>query len=137
MTPATRPEPASDVRLDLWLWAARFFKTRALAKQAIASHRIEVDGQAAKASRAVRAGDRLRIRRGDDVFEVDVAGVSGKRGSAPAAQALYRETDASRLAREAAAAQRRAAANAYRPPPTKPDKRARRLIQALGDLDAL
>ena len=125
------------VRLDLWLWAARFFRTRALAKSAIESHRVEVAGQGAKPSRAVRAGERLRIRRGDDVFEVDVLGVSEKRGSAPVAQALYRETDESRTAREAAAAERRAAANGYRPPLTKPDKRARRLIQALGDLDAL
>src|SRR5688500_4644808 len=125
------------VRLDLWLWAARFFRTRALAKQAIESHRVEVGGQGAKPSRAVRAGERLRIRRGDDVFEVDVLGVGDKRGSAPVAQALYRETDASRTAREAAAAERRAAANGYRPPLTKPDKRARRLIQALGDLDAI
>ena len=125
------------VRLDLWLWAARFFRTRALAKSAIESHRVEVAGQGAKPSRAVRAGERLRIRRGDEVFEVDVLGVSEKRGSAPVAQALYRETDESRTAREAAAAERRAAANGYRPPQTKPDKRARRLIQALGDLDAL
>lgn len=131
------PEPIPAVRLDLWLWAARFYKTRALAKQAIESHRVEVGGQEAKPSRAVREGERLRIRRGDDVFEVDVLGVSDRRGSAPVAQALYRETDASRTAREAAAAERRAAANGYRPPLTKPDKRARRLIQALGDLDAL
>ena len=129
--------PPDTVRLDLWLWAARFFKTRALAKSAIESHRVEAAGQGAKPSRAVRAGERLRIRRGDDVFEVDVLGVSEKRGSAPVAQTLYRETDESRTAREAAAAERRAAANGYRPPLTKPDKRARRLIQALGDLDAI
>jgi ribosome-associated heat shock protein Hsp15 len=134
MTTGTVPD---SVRLDLWLWAARFFKTRALAKSAIESHRVEVAGQGAKPSRAVRAGERLRIRRGDDVFEVDVLGVSEKRGSAPVAQTLYRETDESRTAREAAAAERRAAANGYRPPLTKPDKRARRLIQALGDLDAI
>ena len=133
----TAPEPVASVRLDLWLWAARFFKTRALAKSAIESHRVEVAGQDAKPSRAVREGERLRIRRGDDVFEIDVVGVSDRRGSAPVAQALYRETDESRIAREAAAAERRAAANGYRPPLTKPDKRARRLIQALGDLDAL
>ena len=129
--------PDETVRLDLWLWAARFFRTRALAKQAIEAHRVEVGGQGAKPSRAVRTGERLRIRRGEDVFEIDVLGVSEKRGSAPVAQALYRETDASRLARETAAAERRAAANGYRPPLTKPDKRARRLIQALGDLDAI
>jgi ribosome-associated heat shock protein Hsp15 len=130
--------PASDaVRLDLWLWAARFFKTRAIAKQAIESHRVEIGGQDAKPARAVRAGDRLRVRRGDDVFEIDVLGVSDRRGSAPVAQALYRETDESRAAREKLAADRRAAATGYQAPKTKPDKRARRLIQALGDLDAL
>ena len=134
MTTGTAPD---TVRLDQWLWAARFFKTRALAKTAIESHRVEVGGQDAKPSRAVRGGERLKIRRGEDVFEVDVLGVSDTRGSAPVAQALYRETDESRVARETAAAERRAAANGYRPPLTKPDKRARRLIQALGDLDAL
>src|SRR5688572_32721130 len=107
------------VRLDLWLWAARFFRTRAVAKQAVESHRVGIGGQDAKPSRAVRAGDRLRIRRGDDVFEVDVLDVSDKRGSAPVAQALYRETDESRAARETAAAERRAAANGYRAPLTK------------------
>ena len=138
MNPLPNPPDSGDVvRLDLWLWAARLFRTRALAKQAIATHRVEIGGQPAKPSRAVRAGDRLRVRRGEDVFEIDVTGVSGKRGSAPVAQALYRETEESRVARETAAAERRAAANGYRPPSTKPDRRARRLIQALGDLDAI
>ena len=138
MNPLPNPPDSGDVvRLDLWLWAARFFRTRALAKQAIEAHRVEVGGQGAKASRGVRLGERVRVRRGDDVFEIDVTGVSGKRGSAPVAQALYRETEESRVARETAAADRRAAANGYRPPSTKPDKRARRLIQALGDLDAI
>ena len=128
---------AASVRLDLWLWAARFYRTRALARQAIESHRVEVGGQDAKPSRSVRAGDRLRIRRGEDQFEIDVLEVSDRRGAAPVAQALYRETEASRSARETAAAERRATATGYRPPQGKPDKRARRLIQALGDLDAL
>ena len=135
MNPNAPAEPA--VRLDLWLWAARFFRTRALAKQAIEAHRVEVGGQGAKASRGVRLGERVRVRRGDDVFDVDVLGVSDRRGPASAAQALYRETPESKAARETAAADRRAAATGYRPPATKPDKRARRLIQALGDLDAL
>lgn len=128
---------ADTVRLDVWLWAARFFKTRALAKQAIEGGKVQVAGQGAKPSRAVRAGESLVVRRGDDVFEVQVLGTSDRRGSAPVAQALYSETEASREARLKAAAERRAAATGYRPPLTKPDKRARRLIQALGDLDAL
>jgi ribosome-associated heat shock protein Hsp15 len=128
---------AADVRLDVWLWAARFFKTRALAKQAIAGGKVQVAGQGAKPSRAVRVGYTLGIRRGEEHFEVWVRALSDVRGPAPVARALYEESEASRLAREAAAAARRAAANGYRPPQGKPDKRARRLIQALGDLDAL
>lgn len=125
------------VRLDAWLWAARFFKTRALAKVAIAAGKVQVDGQDAKPSRAVRPGEHLRVRRGEDVFDVEVLGLAARRGPASVAQSLYRESQASREAREAAAAQRRAAVAGYRPPAGKPDKRARRLIQALGDLDAL
>lgn len=125
------------VRLDVWLWAARFFKTRALAKQAAAAGKVEVGGQGAKPSRLLRPGDRLRIRRGEELFEIEVLGLSEKRGPARVARQLYAESEASRLARETAAAERRAAMAGYRPPPGKPDKRARRLIQALGDLDAL
>lgn len=125
-----------EVRLDVWLWAARFFKTRALAKQAITGGKVQVAGQGAKPSRSVRVGETLGIRRGEDQFEVQVLGLSEVRGPAPVAQALYEESAASRAAREQAAAERRAAATGYRPPQGKPDKRARRLIQALGDLDA-
>lgn len=131
------PSAAADVRLDVWLWAARFFKTRALAKQAIAGGKVQVGGQGAKPSRSVRVGDVLGIRRGEEQFEVTVRGLSETRGPAPVARTLYEESEASRTAREQAAAERRAAATGYRPPLTKPDKRARRLIQALGDLDAL
>lgn len=125
------------VRLDVWLWAARFFKTRALAKQAVAGGKVEVGGQGAKPSRTLRSGDRLRIRRGEEIFEVEVRGLSERRGPASEARLLYEESEASRLARETAAAERRAAIAGYQPPRTKPDKRARRLIQALGDIDAL
>ena len=129
--------PAPGVRLDVWLWAARFFKTRALAKQAIEGGKVEVQGQAAKAARLLRIGEQLRVRRGEDQFEVRVLGLSDKRGAAPVAQALYVESEASRETRLRLAAERRAANAGYRAPATKPDKRARRLIQALGDLDAL
>ncbi|TNJ35116.1 RNA-binding S4 domain-containing protein [Arenimonas terrae] len=127
----------SGVRLDVWLWAARFFKTRALAKQAIEGGKVEVAGQGAKASRLVKGGEQLRVRRGEDQFEVQVLGLSEKRGPAAAAQALYLESEASRETRQRLAAERRAANAGYRAPASKPDKRARRLIQALGDLDAL
>lgn len=128
---------APSVRLDLWLWAARFFKTRSLAKHAIDTGKIEIGGQRAKPSRAVRVNDALRIVRGEEIFEVDVRGLSDTRGPASFAQTLYAETEASRQAREAARALRVAERTGYRAPETKPDKRARRLIRALGDIDAM
>jgi ribosome-associated heat shock protein Hsp15 len=126
-----------SVRLDVWLWAARFFKTRSLAKSVIEAGRIEVNGSTAKPSRAVRVGDTLRIARGEDRYEIAVLGLSDERGPAPVAQALYSETEQSRQARLAAAEQRRLEATGYAKPATKPDKRARRLIRALGDIDSL
>ena len=128
---------SAPVRLDLWLWAARFYKTRALAKQAIEGGKVDVQGQGAKASRLLKTGESLRLQRGQDVFEVQVLALSAKRGPAAVAQALYLESDDSRDTRLRLAAERRAANAGYRAPAGKPDKRARRLIQALGDLDAL
>lgn len=128
---------AETARLDVWLWAARFFKTRALAKQAIEGGKVQVAGHGAKASRAVRIGESMQVRRGEDVFVLQVLGLSQRRGPAREAQALYAEDEAAREARLLAAAQRRAAVAGYKPPSGKPDKRARRLIQALGDLDTL
>ena len=132
-----KPETLAAVRLDIWLWAARFYKTRALAKQAIEGGKVEVQGQGAKASRLVKGGEQLKLRRGEDLFEVQVLGLSERRGPAPVAQALYAESEASRESRLRLAEERRAANAGYRAPAGKPDKRARRLIQALGDLDAL
>lgn len=129
--------PAEGVRLDVWLWAARFFRTRSLAKQAVETGKVDVGGQRAKASRVVRTGDALRIARGEEIFAVEVRGLSEVRGPAPAAQALYAESAESRAARDAARAQRAAERAGYKPPEGKPDKRARRLIRALGDIDAL
>jgi ribosome-associated heat shock protein Hsp15 len=126
----------TDVRLDLWLWAARFFRTRALAKQAIDTGKVEVDGQRAKPSRGVRVGDALVVVRGEERFEIEVLGLADVRGPASVAQGLYRESESSKLARERLRATRIAERNGYRPPETKPDKRARRLIRALGDFDA-
>ena len=128
---------AATVRLDLWLWAARFYKNRALSKQAVETGKVEVEGQRAKASRAVRVRDALKITRAEETFEVTVMALSSKRGAASAAQALYQESEASRLARAEAQALRAAARTGYEAPRTKPDKRARRLIRALGDIDAL
>ena len=127
---------SANVRLDLWLWAARFFRTRSLAKHAIETGKVEVDGQRAKASRGVRAGDALRIVRGDEVFEIAVLALSDQRGPASIAQTLYAESDASKARRAETLATLRAARAGYQPPEGKPDKRARRLIRALGDIDA-
>lgn len=126
-----------SVRLDQWLWAARFFRTRSLARQAIETGKVEIGGQRPKPSRAVRVGDVLGVVRGDERFDVDVLGLSSDRGPAPVAQALYSEHEASKARREAARAERVAMRDGYRAPEQRPDKRARRLIRALGDLDAL
>lgn len=133
----TAPIAADNVRLDLWLWAARFFRTRSLAKQAIDTGKVEVGGQRAKASRSVRIGDALRVARGDELFEIEVLGLSDQRGPASVAQALYAESEASKARRAETLAALRAARAGYQPPESKPDKRARRLIRALGDIDAL
>ena len=124
------------VRLDKWLWAARFFKTRSLAKQAVEAGRVELAGAACKPARELHTGTMLKITRGDECFEIEVLALGGRRGSAAVAQTLYRESEASRTARETAREQRRAERAGYQPPGKKPDKRARRLIRALGDIDA-
>ena len=125
------------VRIDQWLWAARFFKTRTLAKQAIESAKVESQGQSVKPSRIVRVGEAWSVRRGDELFEVEVLQLSDKRGSATVAQTLYRESPESIERRAAEREKKRMEATGYRAPTSKPDKRARRLIQALGDLDVL
>jgi ribosome-associated heat shock protein Hsp15 len=129
--------PPQDVRIDVWLWAARFFKTRALAKQAIEGGKVEVNGQGCKPSRGVRIGDRLLVVRGEERFEIQAAALSERRGPAAQAQQLYRESEESVARRLAEREQRRLANAGYQAPKSKPEKRARRLIQALGDLDAL
>jgi ribosome-associated heat shock protein Hsp15 len=103
------PSPSSGVRLDKWLWAARFFKTRSLAADEIARHRVQVNGQVAKASRDLKPGDEVQWRQGPLLRTVRVLALSAVRGPAPVAQALYEETEASRAAREALAQQRRVA----------------------------
>jgi ribosome-associated heat shock protein Hsp15 len=99
----------AGVRLDKWLWAARFYKTRSLASDEIGKGRVQINGQPAKASRELKSGDLLRFRQGQVEREVWVRGLSHVRGPAPQAQALYEETPASLAARELAAEQRRLA----------------------------
>ena len=130
-------EELDNLRIDLWLWAARFYKTRSLAKQAIETGKVEVGGQRAKASRQVHVGDALVVVRGEERFELTVRGLGDKRGPASVAQMLYEESIESRDRRAAERATRAAERAGYRAPETKPDKRARRLIRALGDIDAL
>ena len=112
------------VRIDKWLWAARFFKTRAQASRACDLGRIEANAQPAKASREVHAGDRLKIHNDSGDFEVQVLGLSEMRGPAAVAQALYLESEASREARIQAAEARKTLAHSE----GKPSKRDRREI---------
>jgi ribosome-associated heat shock protein Hsp15 len=124
------------VRLDLWLWAARFHKTRSLARQAVETGKVEVDGQRAKPARMLRGGELLRIERAGESYEITVVGLDDKRGPASVARTLYSESEASLARRAGLRAQRSAERAGYQAPEHKPDKRARRLIRALGDIDA-
>lgn len=115
-----------STRVDKWLWVARFYKTRGLAAEAIDAGKIEVNGERAKRSRMVKAGDRIRIRIGPYEHVITLLGVSERRGSAPIAQALYEEDPESRKAREVMAAHVRAmnANTGYETGrPTKKDRR--------------
>jgi ribosome-associated heat shock protein Hsp15 len=120
--------PALSLRVDKWLWAARFFKTRGLASRACDLGRIETNGLRAKPAREIRAGDRVRIENESGIFEIDILGVSAMRGPAAQAQALYRETDSSREARARLAEQRKALEQFAPLPERRPSKRDRRRI---------
>lgn len=118
------------MRLDKWLWAARFFKTRQLAVEAVERHRVQCNGQDCKPSREVRVGDHLQLRQPGWTREVEILGLSMQRGPAPQAQALYRDTPDSLSAAAAAAERRRLA-----PEPAdtldqgRPTKRDRRRLE--------
>jgi ribosome-associated heat shock protein Hsp15 len=118
----------TGVRIDKWLWAARFFKTRALAAKACDLGRIQSNGQPAKPAREVRAGNRLRITNEGGDFEVEVLLLSDIRGPASVAQTLYRETDASRELRQKVSAERKAMRQFEELPTRRPSKRDRRRI---------
>lgn len=118
----------NKVRIDKWLWAARFFKTRSLAKQAIDGGKVHIAGHRVKASKEVEIGMLLEIRQGYDQKEVEVVDLSDRRGPAKVAETLYRETAAS-IARRAQLAEERKSASAYGArPETKPNTRQRRHI---------
>ena len=118
----------ASVRMDKWLWAARFFKTRALAARACELGRIQSNGQQAKAAREVRVGDLLRITNEGGDFQVEVLLLSEMRGPASVAQTLYRETEASRALRQKLANERKTIQQFVAAPEGRPSKRDRRKI---------
>ena len=118
----------TSVRMDKWLWAARFFKTRALAARACELGRIQSNGQPAKAAREVRIGDMLRVTNDGGDFQVEVLLLSEMRGRASVAQTLYRETEASRELRLKLAAERKTMKQFEESPTSRPSKRDRRRI---------
>ncbi len=116
-----------DVRVDKWLWAARFFKTRSLAKQAVDAGHIRLDGKRVKPARTLAVDDCLLIQRGEQQWEVIVRELSQRRQAAPLAQQMYCETDASIARRDAQASERRL----QRERPRRPDKKSRRTLTRL------
>ena len=118
----------TGVRIDVWLWAARFFKTRALAKKACELGRIQSRAQDVKPAREVHVGDMLKITNEAGDFTIEVLALSEERGPASVAQTLYRETDESRVARQKAADERRASREFEVLPQGRPSKRDRRRI---------
>ena len=122
---------AERVRLDRWLWAARFFRTRALAKGAVEAGHVQLAGQRTKPAREVTIGARLVIRRGPDQFVVTVTGVAEQRGPAKIARTLYEESPASIEARETERSQRRMERAGLRVPRSRPNARARRELRDL------
>jgi ribosome-associated heat shock protein Hsp15 len=119
----------TSVRIDKWLWAARFFKTRSLASRACDLGRVQLNGQIAKPAREIHVGNMLAITNDGGDFIVEVLDLSEIRGPAPVAQALYRETEASREARQKATAERKSMPALFEPAPAnRPSKRDRRKI---------
>jgi len=118
----------SGVRIDKWLWAARFFKTRALASKACELGRVQSKGLPAKAAREVRVGDELQVRNEGGDFVIEVVALSEVRGPAAVAQALYRETDESKVERARVADERKAMFAVEAEPVGRPSKRDRREI---------
>jgi len=123
----SHPDESDRLRLDKWLWAARFFKTRSLATEAVAGGRVEVNGERAKPAKALKEGDEVRLRLGPYEHILIVRELSGRRGPASVAQTLYEETPASRDERARLAAQLKMAPAAFvyeeKGRPTKKDRR--------------
>ena len=130
---ADKPQASSKLRLDKWLWAARFFKTRSLAKAASEGGKVQLGGQRVKVSREINAGDTLHIRQGWDEKVVLVLALSDQRRGAQEAQLLYEETAASIARREADSAARKAAGGMIDRPAHRPNKKQRRQIHRFKD----
>ena len=128
---ATNSTAAPQVRLDKWLWAARFFKTRSLAKEAIEGGKVFYNGHRSKPGKTVDLGAVVRIRHGWQEKSVIIEGISDKRRGAPEAQLLYKETQESQEKREDAAWQRKSMQAAQLPPARRPNKKQRREIQRI------
>ena len=124
-------DQAAQVRLDKWLWAARFFKTRSQAKTAIEGGKVHLNNARVKASKDVRVGDTLDIRRGTNEFVVRVIDLAERRGNATMAQALYEETVESIDRRETDVARRRMERAGLRVPASRPSKKGRRELRRL------
>ena len=123
-----RKDSSDAVRLDKWLWAARFFKTRSMAAEAISGGKVQVNETRVKPSRSLREGDTVRVRKGPLTFIVLVRELETRRGPAKAAAALYEETEESILQRQRLAEERRALAASKPTSPGRPSKRDRRRI---------
>lgn len=124
----TEPEAGARLRIDKWLWAARFFKTRALASAAVEGGKVKLNEARVKPAKEVRAGDRLSIQAGGFVWDLTVLALSSRRGPAEAARALYQESEASQARRREFAEERRTDAEPAAERKGRPDKRERRLI---------
>src|SRR5699024_3463911 len=129
MTRKTDFREKPGIRVDKWLWAARFFKTRSLATAAVKGGKVDIDGHHAKPASTVKAGQRLRITKGEQVFEIDLVAVSDKRGPASQAEQLYDETEASRQQRDERAAGARIARASLPRTSGRPDKKQRRQLR--------
>lgn len=121
----------SDVRIDKWLWAARFFKTRSMAQQAVAGGKVHVNGHRVKPAHGLKSGDEVRITKGPQQFEVIVRGLSEKRGPAKVAESLYEESPESRERREKESEIRKMERLARPIPERRPDKKQRRQLRRM------
>jgi ribosome-associated heat shock protein Hsp15 len=119
---------SEKVRIDKWLWAARFFKTRGLAREAVKGGKVELNGTRVKPGRTLSEGDLLTVRRGDDIYDITVRDLGDRRLSAALAQEKYQEDPAGKARREAAAEQRKLDYHARADRQRRPDKRQRRQI---------